>query len=225
MMARNFQEWCIRRWGDLFETGAALRAAASARVMALLVMAALPVLAWPGWLQPRPFEPRGWYLEEDPSLRRMTEAVAALAGGTGSAPRTFNASPDAAHYLAWFGPLHAGFLDLRPTLYSPAVQAEYVAVREAFFSPDQSSQSRANESLKKHGITFLIVHDRGTRRTATMLRRSAFPLDGWTLTSLDGSIAVYQRTDAIGPTAVYDPDQRAFGPGGAKTRPAEFATT
>lgn len=220
MMARNFQEWSIRRWGDLFITGAALRPAASARVMALLVLAVLPVLAWPGWLQPRPFEPRGWVLEVDPSLRRMAETVAALANGPAGAPRTFNLSPDAAHYLAWFGPGQAGFLDQRPGLYSAAVQADYVAVRDALNSNDAAGARQSVEVLNRHGLTFLILHEREPRRTAAVLRRSPPVLKDWTLTTLDGSVAIYQRADTGSPAHGYEPDRLAFGPA-PRTAPGE----
>src|SRR5262249_370547 len=100
VIARNFQQRTLRRGGGLFGNGSLLWVAASGRAMALVAMLALPALAWAGWLQPQPFEPRRWAVEIDPSLQRMAETIVVVAKQTGQSPRAFNVSVDAAHYLA-----------------------------------------------------------------------------------------------------------------------------
>jgi len=64
VLALNLQEW--GRTAALPKALRRLRPAA--RVVGVLAGLALLVLAWPGWLQPTPYQPRGWAVEADGSL-------------------------------------------------------------------------------------------------------------------------------------------------------------
>src|SRR2546422_19664 len=77
------------------------RAARGAGVLAAL---ALLVLAWPGWLQPTPYQPRGWAIEPDGSLVRLARQLETRHADQRFRPDRFalTFSPEAANYLAWF---------------------------------------------------------------------------------------------------------------------------
>ena len=66
---------------------------------AVLVCAALLVLAWPGWLQPAPYQPRGWAVESDESLVRLARELGRRHADQQSRPGhiALTFSPEVAH--------------------------------------------------------------------------------------------------------------------------------
>ena len=100
------------------------------RLLGVVVLAALLVLAWPGWLN-GPMDlaadrssPRrvAWDLRPDPSLERVAADLAALRED-GRRERVFNAGLDAANYCAWFAPGVRCFFDHRYNLFPRSVEA------------------------------------------------------------------------------------------------------
>ena len=87
---------------------------AAGRGVGALVGLALLVLAWPGWLQPAPYRPRGWTVEPDASLVRLAEQLQQWHAEQQVPDDRFalTLSPDAAHHLAWFCPAEKGFLKI-----------------------------------------------------------------------------------------------------------------
>jgi hypothetical protein len=195
-----------------------------------VALAALLVLACPGWLQ-GPFEPRGWYLHADPSLTRLAQNVAEWRrqGQLAAQARTFNLSPDVAHYLEWFCPGEKVFLDGRQGLFPAEVVAEYRQVRQALDEPASSGKAvpadDARAVLRRWHISHLLVADPSERRLSAALRILWQAPAEWTLVSLDGRATVFAWTDPqhgrppAGPPPV-DLTARAFGPGAA-TAPAD----
>ena len=104
MITLNLQEWT---WEP------APRLWAVARIGGALAGLALLVLAWPGWLQPAPYQPRGWAVEPDESLVRMARRLDHWHTEQKFRPDrfAFTFSPEVASYLAWFCPAEKGFLD------------------------------------------------------------------------------------------------------------------
>src|SRR5439155_4036770 len=91
----------------------------AAQVVGVLAGLALLVLAWPGWLQPAPYQPRGWAVEPDGSLVRLARELDRRHAQQPSRPDriALTFSPEVAHHLAWFCPSENGFLDSRWPLF------------------------------------------------------------------------------------------------------------
>src|SRR5262249_15041877 len=106
------------------------RSSILARALGALVGVALLVLAWPGWLQPAPYQPRGWAVEPDGSLVRLARRLESWPADQRSQPPHFTLtfSPEAANHLAWFCPSEKGFLDSRWPLFD-RVAEDFVRMR------------------------------------------------------------------------------------------------
>src|SRR5262249_21338005 len=107
-----------------------------AQGLGVLVGLALLVLAWPGFLQPAPYQPRDWAVEPDRSLVRLAQHLNEwrAQGNLPSDPHAFTFSPEVGNSLAWFCPAEKGFLDSRLPLFN-AVAADFVRVRRALLDP------------------------------------------------------------------------------------------
>lgn len=112
------------------------------RLVGVLVLIALGLLAWPGWLTgPRDIGGRlhaGWDIPVNESLRRAAQALTDAARPSGQPARVFSTGPDFACYCAYFaGPGKIkGFIDNRYNLF-PSAAADYVKVVHALTGKDK----------------------------------------------------------------------------------------
>src|SRR5262249_28260481 len=139
LLALNLQEWALDRRGSQkprIEEGRFRssildpRSSILLRGFGVLAGVALLVLAWPGWLQPAPYQPRGWTVEPDRSLVRLARRLETWRANQQSPPGHFalTFSPEVAHHLAWFFPAEKGFLDARLPLFD-RVAEDFVRMR------------------------------------------------------------------------------------------------
>jgi tetratricopeptide (TPR) repeat protein len=187
--ALNFQEWAPRR--------AVANALDGLRPLVVLLLLALAVTAWPGWLQPGPPEPRRWAVEADPSLEMAARAMKRWHQEGRFAPqaRGFNLSPASANYFAWACPAEKGFLDGRRRAFPPEVTDRYRAARGALLGLGQSRGSEWQRLLRDAGVTHLILYDRQERLLAALGAVLAAP-GAWNLVGREGGVAVFARADA-----------------------------
>jgi tetratricopeptide (TPR) repeat protein len=202
-----------RRYARLIPVGA---------VVALLT---LVVLACPGWLQ-GPFEPRGWHLHADPSLKQLAERIALRHrdGELGAQSRGFCVSVDLAHYLEWHCPEEKVFLDGRTDLFPPEVVSDFQQVGKALFaeSPDQPAWIEAREVLRRWQVSHLLVADPVDRRLYAGLRNLWQLSHGWSLVELQGRAAVFAGLSRRGGfSSAVDWEERAFDPARASTAPRD----
>ena len=135
VLALNFQEAARRR--EAAGHASLLRSVVSLEVFTVLVGVLVLVVAWPGWSQPAPYEPRRLAVEPEPSLQRAAAQIAEWRrdGLLGADSLGLNLSFDAAHDFAFFCPEEKGFLDVRLPLFPRDVAEDYAAVRQAFLGP------------------------------------------------------------------------------------------
>src|SRR5262249_55410989 len=133
VLALNVQEW-VR---TVVPAPRLRRLQPVARGGGLTLALALLVLAWPGWLQPAPYQPRAWTVEPDDSMVRLARQLAAWHADQKFQPEHFalTFSPEAAHYLAWFCPAEKGFLDSRWPLFD-RVADDFLQLRRSLLQPE-----------------------------------------------------------------------------------------
>jgi tetratricopeptide (TPR) repeat protein len=164
-----------------------------------LVLCSLLLLAWPGWLQPAPHQPRGWAIEPDGSLVRLSCRLED-AHREESPPGRFvlTLSPESAHYLAWFCPSERGFLDSRWPLFEGAAD-DFVQMRRCLLTSDDSGPDPAlGPLLDAHHIDRILVHDADWQRTTQAYRCLLRGNPEWQLLSLEGGAALFGRRLAAG---------------------------
>ncbi|MCI0642983.1 MAG: hypothetical protein L0Y72_05540 [Gemmataceae bacterium] len=170
------------------------------QALSLLVLTGLCVAAWPGWLQPFPFEPRRWAIETDPALEKTAFEITRWreVGQIGDEARGFNLSPAMASYLAWFAPQEKGFpCPARGLGYFPAhVQRKFLAVRRAL--TDERPRAQGDEVhadwraiLQKAGISHINVHDSNERKLTAALRNLLASPAEWQLAHVEGRAAIF----------------------------------
>jgi tetratricopeptide (TPR) repeat protein len=175
-----------------------------------VVLLALLILAWPGWLQPHPCERRAWAVAVDPSLERAAAQMKAWRkdGRLGHDALGLNLLPDSANYFAWACPEEKGFVDSRLRMSADAA-ADFLTVRQALFaSPNQIDGSNGlgetrnkdwRDLLRSRHINHLILHDSDLRRISIPLRRLLAYPEEWSLLYLDGRTAVFGWQDPAVP--------------------------
>jgi tetratricopeptide (TPR) repeat protein len=229
LFAFNLEDFAERRWGSTFQNDVVLRASFSLRIMTLLLLLAGPALAWAGWLQPKPYEPRGWKVEVDPSLQRAAEQWHGWrqSGKIGADEQCWNSSPDVAHYLAWFGQGEKCFLDSRYALYDEATKSNYAALHaELAAGPTEQT---FNDLLQRWKVRYLIIH--GDLVTALNLHLYAsMKPEELSVVFQDGSTSIcyWRGSPSKGserplqpPQTPWNPNEQAFRSGLARTVPAE----
>jgi tetratricopeptide (TPR) repeat protein len=226
VLVLNLQEWAPegagRRWRAV---GAGLGVAAGV---------ALLVVAWPGWLQPAPYQPRGWAVERDESLARLAGRLEQWHAEGRLRPDRFalTFSPEVAHYLAWFGPSEKGFLDSRWPLFDP-VADDFLTMRRCLLRPEGDGPApQLGPLLDAHRLDRVILHDPDWDRTTAAFRCLLAGGDEWELVALEGNAAVFGRRPAgeASPSwepldwrrAAYHPDRDHRAPS-EPTRPPEPA--
>jgi len=198
ILALNLQEWAFDR--PLSETLRRLRIAA--RGVGVLAGLALLVFAWLGWLQPSPYQPRGWTVEPDGSLVRLAQQMQRWHedGRFRSDRFALTFSPEVAHHLAWFCPAEKGFLDSRWPLFD-RVADDYVRMRRCLLQPnDVESDGELNSLLDAHAIDRIIVHDPDWDRTTLAYRRLLRNATEWELLMEEGGVALFGRRTGASPS-------------------------
>jgi hypothetical protein len=219
ILALNLQEWAnsreTRRRGDE-ETR---RQRVASRLLVALspcLLVGLLVLAWPGWLQPAPYQPRGWAAEPDGSLvrlaRRLEQWRADEQTRTDRFALTF--SPEAANHLAWLCPAEKGFLDSRWPLFD-RVADDFVGMRRCLLEADGPGPGgELGRLLDAHRIDRIIVYDPSWERTTRAYRHLLADGEEWELLALEGGTALFARRSGSGPPAwkAFDYRQAAYHP-------------
>jgi len=176
------------------------------RWMGVLLGVVLLVLAWPGWLQPAPYQPRGWAVEPDGSLVRMAEQLKRQhAEGRFRADRfALTFSPEVAHYLAWFCPEEKGFVDSRWPLFD-RVADDYVRMRRCLLQKEGDVARELVPLLDAYRLDRIVLYDADWSRLAQAYRhlfRAVDPLTTepmprqameWELRAVEGGATLFCR--------------------------------
>jgi tetratricopeptide (TPR) repeat protein len=181
--------------------------------MGVLIGMVLLVLAWPGWLQVAPYQPRGWAVEPNGSLVRMAEQLKDWHGEALLRPDRFslNLSPEAAHYLAWFCPEEKGFVDSRWPLFD-RVADDYVRMHRLLLQEDGSADQELATLLDAHRIDRIILYDAEWGRMARTYRR-LFLAPEWELLAVEGSATLFRRKGGTAPSLeAFDYRRAAYHP-------------
>ncbi len=198
ILALNLQEWAALRERQREGDKETRRQKLFALVLLSLppcVLVCLLVLAWPGWLQPAPHQPRAWAVERDDSLVRLAETLGRWhADGKLRDDRfALTLSPTAAHYLAWFCPSEKGFLDSRWPLFD-RVADDFVAMRRCLLRPEGAGPDPAlGALLDAHRIDRIILHDPEFGQMSRAFRCLLLGRDEWDLLALEGDTALFGR--------------------------------
>jgi hypothetical protein len=217
ILALNVQEWGrlkeTRRQGDK-ETRRRVHLLVSLSPCLLVL---LLVLAWPGWLQPRPWQPRGWTVEPNGSLVRLARRLETRHADQSFRPDRFalTFSPQAAHHLAWFCPAEKGFLDSRWPLFNREAE-DFVRMRRCLLqSRTPGPDPELGPLLDAYHIDRIILCDPDWERTARAYTCLLLGRDEWEMLAVEGDAALFGRRSAAkssSPWKAYDPQQAAYRP-------------
>jgi hypothetical protein len=218
ILARNLQETLGSRQSAV----GSRRYRALGAFCLLLSAACLLICAWPGWLQGPPYGPRRWSVEPDPSLREAALHLGRLQdeGRLGVKRVSFNLSPEATDYLAWFAPAVKCFPD-RPAPYEQAASEDYLAVRRALTEEARGGAGAPDwrALLRARGVDHLIVSDPRQASLSRALRLLLRNPSEWPLLYLRGRVAIFGWRDPNRPGATNDfadlevhLTERAFNP-------------
>jgi hypothetical protein len=186
-----------------------------ARRVGVLAGIVLLVLAWPGWLQPAPYQPRGWEVEPDGSLVRLARQLnrwhAEARLQSDRVALTF--SPEVAHYLAWFCPQEKGFLDSRWPLFD-RVADDYVRMRRYLLQEGGADAARELASLlDAHRIDRVLLHDPDWDRTTRAYRHLFLATSEWELLAIEGGATLFRRRRGSAPSPeAFDYQRAAYHP-------------
>jgi hypothetical protein len=208
MLALNCQEYLGRvKAASEWALSAGPRWAVAGRVTSLLAGPLVVAGAWPGWLQPIPYEPRGWAAEPDPALARAVDRLRELRRDGVLTPddRAFTTSVDAANQLAWLYPEEKGFFDSRLTPFPASAAEDFVAVRDALTGRGGEAAAKWREVLRRNKITHLIVNDGDRLQTTSLNAAKALEAHpDFVPLCLEGGTAVFGWRPARSPT---EPDR------------------
>jgi hypothetical protein len=221
VLALNLQDWA--RQATLTEPLRRLQFAA--RGAGVLAGLALLVLAWPGWLQPRPYQARGWDVEPDGSLVRLAKVLEKWhAEGQFRADRfALTFSPEAAQHLAWFCPAEKGFLDSRWPLFARAAD-DFVQMRSYLLhSARPGPDPELGPLLDAYHIDRLILFDPDWERTTRAYRCLLLGQPEWELLAVEGGATLFGRrsSNAPFPWKPYDHRRAAYRPDPDRRAPLE----
>ena len=225
ILALNVQEWLAVR--PLSEPMRRLRIAA--RGTGVAAGLGLLVLAWPGWLQPTPYQPRAWSVEPDASLARLARRMETWHkdGRFCSDRRALTFSPEIAHHLAWFCPAEKGFLDCRWPLFD-RVADDFVQMRRSLLPSTPRGPDRTLASLlNAHEIDRILVHDPDWEQTSAAYRCLLRGGAEWKLLAVEGGTALFVRREKTASSwqsselrrAAYDPEPDRRAPPAAPRAP------
>jgi hypothetical protein len=210
LLVLNVQEW--RRTRPLSE--APRRWSLAAPKLGILAGLALVVLAWPGWLQPAPYRPRGWTMEPDESMVRLAHQLR-LWHEQGRLPAdrfALTFSPEAANYLTWFCPAEKGFVDSRWPLFA-GVMDDYLAMRRCLVRKDADAERELTPLLDAHHLDRIVLYDPDRDRTDQAYRHLFLAANEWELLAIEGGAALFGRRAGTIPSAdVFDYRRAAYRP-------------
>jgi tetratricopeptide (TPR) repeat protein len=224
-LALNLQDWLRRRE----QAGRPLprRWSEAARPVSFLVMLALLVAVWPGWLQGTPYERRQWAAAPDPSAQRVADQLNRWRqeGRLGPDQHGFPFSPEGANTLAWCCPGEKSWLDAR--LGGPSEAAQYVAVRSALLGANDSGYDWRS-ALRENHVDHLILHvGSDYERLARVYQKLLQNPGEWPLLLIEGHTLVFGWRDPRQPAGVdpfagryLDLGRLAFRPPPDKQAPA-----
>ncbi len=219
ILALNLQEWALRQRSVIRDpnSGPWCRLLPLTRGLGVAAGLVLLVLAWPGWLQPVPYQARAWAVEPDDSLVRLARQWAIRHPNEEFLPTRFalTFSPEAAHYLAWFCPSQKGFLDSRWPLFD-RVADDFVRMRRCLLQPAGSGPDpRLGPLLDHYALDRILLYDPDVERTIQAYRCLLRGGEDWDLLALEGTAALFGRrpgTGAPSPGKALDPRQAAYHP-------------
>jgi hypothetical protein len=213
ILALNLQE----RFRAMTLTEQTRRFQTAVRIAGALAGLALLVLAWPGWFQPAPYQPRRWAVEPDESMVRLARQIEKGHKEQRFRPDRFalTFSPEAANYLAWFCPSELGFLDSRWPLFDGAAE-DFVRMRRCLLPPNgQDPDPQLGSLLDAHRIDRIVLYDPDYGRTVRAFRCLLLDGEEWELLNLEGDAALFGRRsagDASSPWKPLDLKQAAYHP-------------
>jgi len=227
-LTRALAPWAERRQAAWLADGASLRLGLlrSGRLLTLLAGLALIVLAWPGWLQPRPFEPRGWSVPESPSLVKAGSTIGdwRQEGSLTEEQRGLNLSPDVANILAWTAPREQHFFNSQLALLPPDAAEDLVKLRRCFASAATQQQwADGRDIFRRWGLAHVILHQTDLKQNPAAVMRLFQQPDEWPVLFLNGSTVIFgwrdpehpdptlarRRLDLTVPALHPAPDERA----------------
>jgi hypothetical protein len=221
VLALNLQEWArLKERGGGGEEEEGRRNELLSRLLFSIspfLLFSLLVLAWPGWLQPAPHQPRGWGAEPDGSLGRLARELEEWRAEEKSPADRFalTFSPEAAHHLAWFCPAERGFLDSRWPLFD-GVADDFVRMRRCLLEADgPGPDPELGPLLDAYRIDRIILYDPSWERTTRAYRCLLLAGSGWDLLALEGGAALFGRRSGAGPRLpgkTFDYGQAAYRP-------------
>jgi hypothetical protein len=203
LLALNVQEWVRKAYQPAAARAALAGAADRAEKLAVLAGLVLLVLAWPGWLQPAPYQPRAGTVEPDDSLVRMTAQVKRWHANGRFPPDRFalNFSPEVAHYLAWFCPEEKVFIDSRWPLFDH-VAKDYVRMRRCLLQENSQENTQELASLlDAYGIARILLYDSDWERLARAYRHLFWATSEWELLAIEGGATLFRRHQGPTPSA------------------------
>jgi tetratricopeptide (TPR) repeat protein len=172
VLAWNLQEFLARQhqpaWQPAFAAG---------RLLTGLLLVGLPAVAWPGWLQSPPFEPRRWAVEVPASLERGAASAgrALQEGKFGPGGRGLHLAADSANVFAWFCPDERGLRDDRLA---------------AALRGDEDAPADWAGRMRAAGIDHVVLYDTDRGRLFATLGRLLEDPRQWPLLDVQGYLVV-----------------------------------
>jgi len=191
------------------------RGIAMGRGLIVAMLLVLPILAWPGWLQGPPYEPRRWAIDLPPSLEAGALATKRWhdEGKLGPQARGLHLSAETANVFAWFCPEDKGVL-ADPLLGT--------------IKADTGARAEVAERLRSAGINHLILYDPDPVRLFSGLDSLLNDPEQWPLLYVEGNLAVFGwRDPALGESGdtfrawQLDLNRLAFHPAADKKAPRQ----
>jgi hypothetical protein len=189
------------------------RSVALARVLAVELILLLPILAWPGWLQAPPYEPRRWAVEPPTSVAKgaATTKQWLQEGKLGPEPRGLHLSPETADAFGWYCP------------EEKAVRNDNLA---AAIRGEPEAPADWDDQMRAEGINHVILYDTDRGRLCATMDRLLEDPQQWPLLYVEGYLAVFGWRDpaAAGATDLFlgrqlDLNYLAFHPAEDKKAP------
>ena len=178
VLAWNLQEF----WAMRSRSGrSALSGFLFSRLIPVSLLVILIGLAWPGWLQAPPYEPRRWAIETAPSLEAgaRTSERWRREGKFISDAQGLHVSRESAAAFAWFCPEEKGVLN--PDLTAAVLE----------------ERTNWPERLRSEHIDHVIVYDSDRDRLLMALERFLAEPEQWPLLYFQGDLAVFGWRDPL----------------------------
>lgn len=183
VLAWNARDFLVRQLeSGQTRASAWQRAVIVGHALTLVLLLLMPVLAWPGWLQSPPFEPRRWTIETSPALQHGAEAVHTWMqqGKCDAQTRGLHLSAESIYAFTWFCPEAQAVRDLG---LASALQSDRAE------DPDTAARLRAA------GIDYVVVYDTNRSRFLAAMGNLFHDPQQWSLLHLDGYLAIFGWRD------------------------------